>query len=104
MITILNSSILTSYGTYTYRAVTLEEARALVAGGFASAIGHASTASVISVLLGIECQANRITYFQEIGDKALILKLNGRAPEGRILSVREIKEIGYAWGVLERTA
>lgn len=104
MLTILNTSILTDHGSYTYRAATLDEAKAMVADGFQSAIGHQSTADVISTLLGVECPMNRINYTQERGDKALVFKLNGRPEEGKILSVADIERIGYSWGVLERTA
>ena len=95
MLTILNTSILTA---------TLDEAKALVANGFESAIGHQSTADVISTLLGVACPMNRIMYQQGQGDVALVFKLNGRPEEGKILSVEDIEEIGYSWGVLERTA
>ena len=76
----------------------------LVANGFQSAIGHQSTADIISTLLGVECPMNRIMYRQDIGDYALVFKLNGRPEEGKILSVADIEEIGYSWGILARTA
>jgi hypothetical protein len=104
MLTILNTSILTAHGTYSYRPVTLDEAKAMVSEGFESAIGHQSTADVISTLLGVECPMNRVMYQQGPGDKALVFKLNGRPEEGKILSIEDIEGIGYSWGVLERTA
>lgn len=102
MITILNTSILTNYGEYKYSPITLEEARDMVYDGFISAIGHQSTANIISQLLGIDCAVNRIAYAQEPGETALIFKLNSRAPEGKILTISEIEKIGYSWGKLER--
>jgi len=104
MLTILNTSILTAHGNYTYRPATLEEVKDMVSGGFESAIGHQSTADVISTLLGVKCPMNRVMYNQGIGDTALVFKLNGRVEEGKILSVEEIEGIGYSWGVLERIA
>lgn len=102
MTTILNTSIITSHGTYTYKPCSLEQAKELVAGGYQSAIGHESTAAVISTLLGVDVHMNRIQYQQQQGETALVFKLKGRAPEGKILTTEEIEEIGYEWGVLER--
>lgn len=104
MLTILNTSILTSYGTYTYSPLSLAEAQALVTSGFQSAVGHQSTADIISTLLSVPCPVNRIQYQQQPGDLALIFKLNGRPEEGKILSTQEIEAIGYSWGVLQRIA
>ena len=39
---------------------------------------------------------------QDSGNQALIFKLNGRPEEGKILSVEEIKEIGYEFGLLTK--
>jgi hypothetical protein len=103
MITILNTSIITAHGSYDYKSCSLEQAKELIAHGYQSAIGHESTAAVISTLLGVEVGMNRIQYQQQPGDTALIFKLKGRAPEGAILTVEEIDEIGYEWGILTRT-
>lgn len=101
--TILNTSIITAHGSYSYKPCSLEQARKLIACGYQSAIGHDSTASVISTLLGVEVEMNRIQYQQQAGDIALVFKLKGRSPEGKVLTVKEIEEIGYEWGTLERT-
>lgn len=109
-LTLLNTSILTSFGTYTYEPLTLEEARALV-GEFRqegksiqSAIGHQTTAELLSTLLGIAVAVNRTEYQQTVGDAALIFKLKGRPPEGKVLSREELEEMGYEFGLLQRVA
>ena len=103
MITILNTSILTQYGDYSYSPISLVEAKKMVKiSGFQSAIGHESTAKIISTLLEIECPVNRILYSQKVGTSALVFKLNGRPEEGKILTIKEIKKIGYSWGKMER--
>ena len=38
---------------------------------------------------------------QEKGQKALCFKLNGRPQEGKILTLEELKEIGYEFKLLE---
>lgn len=104
-VALLNTSILTTEGEYSLRQVTLEEARKLVRENeLDSAIGHQSTAEIMTTLLGVEVPVNRQMFAQEVGQLALVFKLNGRPPEGTILSIEEIEKIGYKWQVLERRA
>ena len=103
-ITLLNTSILTDYGTYTYEPCTAKDAKAAVlANMFESAIGHASTAEILTVLLGVTVIVRRVEYRQKVGELALVFKLRGRPPEGKILSGEEIEAIGYDFGFLLRT-
>jgi len=90
---------------YEYEAITLDQAKDLVSTkeGFLSAIGHESTASIISTLLGVDCPMNRVMYQQQPGEVAVVFKLDGRPPEGVILSKEEIEKIGFSWGKLTRT-
>lgn len=102
---LLNTSILTTAGAYRLIDITLDDARRIVsdhAGNLDSAIGHQSTAEIMTTLLGTEIQVNRQMFTQEVGQAALVFKLNGRPPEGKILTVEEIEEIGYKFQVLKR--
>jgi Domain of unknown function (DUF1874) len=102
---ILNTSILTNDGNYSMKAITTGEAITLVSGSeIDSAIGHESTAQILSVILGVEIPMNRQMFAQEVGQQALVFKLNGRPPEGKILSLDELKEIGFSFKLLIRTA
>ena len=102
---ILNTSILTAYGSFDYSQVSLEEARQLVDAkgeNIISAIGHQATSEILTELLGTNIPMNRIQFAQEVGQQALIFKLKERVPEGKILSREEIEEIGYEFGLLTR--
>jgi hypothetical protein len=102
-ITLLNTGILTNYGTFEFEQITLRQAIELVKENESqSAIGHTATAEVLSNLLEIEVETNRIEYVQKIGEVALIFKLKARIPEGKILNQSEIEEIGYEFGILRR--
>ena len=105
-IALLNTSILTADGEYTMHTIPVEQARELVQGeaGYISAIGHESTASILSTLLGVDVPVNRILFEQAAGQQAVVFKLNGRPPEGQILTEAEIEEIGYSFKLLTRTA
>lgn len=103
-VTILNTSILTQFGSFNYEQISLEQAKELIADGFDSVVGHESTAIVISTLLGAPVPVNRQAYSQQSGDVALVFKLNGRAPEGTIMTAAQINEMGFVWGKLTRTA
>jgi rRNA maturation protein Rpf1 len=102
-VTLLNTGVLTNFGSYAYSPINLDEAKNLVTkNAFQSAIGHQSTAEVLTELLGVKVVANRLEFFQTVTDVALIFKLRSRPPEGKILSREEIEEIGYDFGILRR--
>jgi hypothetical protein len=109
-LTLLNTSILTSFGTYTYEPLTLEEARELICRfqhpgkTIHSAIGHQSTADLLTALLGYPVAANRSEFKQTTDAAALVFKLKGRPPEGKVLSRDELEKIGYEFGLLRRSA
>lgn len=62
VVILLNTSVLTNEGSYSYESLALEEARHLVAEGFESAIGHEGTAEVLSELLKVSVPVNRVEY------------------------------------------
>lgn len=104
---LLNTSILTTAGSYNLTDITLEQARQIVAdnaGNLDSAIGHQSTADIMTTLLGVDVPVNRQMFTQEVGQQALVFKLNGRPEEGKILTAAEIETIGYKFQLLRRTA
>ena len=101
-VTILNSAILTSTGEFKLSDISLSDAKELIKEGFTSAIGHESTAEIITTLLETEVKMNRIQFAQEVGQVALIFKLLSRHEEGKILNIQEIEKIGYKFQKLER--
>jgi hypothetical protein len=103
LITILTTSVLTSYGSYIYEPLALEEARRLTALGFSSAIGHPETGEVLSGLLQTPVPLNRVDYVQQPREKAIVFKLKSRIPAGVILNRQQLEEIGYEFGLLTRT-
>lgn len=100
---ILNTSILTAPGTYTLEDISLKQARELVrCNEIDSAVGHQSTAEVMTTLLKTEIPVNRQVFQQQPGQDALVFKLNGRPQEGKILTAEEIEEMGYKFQLLKR--
>lgn len=69
-----------------------------------SAIGHQSTADLLSMLLECPVPVNRIEYKQEPHDVALVFKPKQRIGEGKVLTREELEGIGYEFGLLVRTA
>jgi hypothetical protein len=108
-LTLLNTSILTAYGTYVFELLTLEEARALVrefqreGKTIQSAIGHQATAELLSSLLDYTVAVNRMDFKHTVETVALVFKLKGRPPAGKILSGKELEQMGYEFGLLRRT-
>lgn len=102
---VLNTSILTTAGAYELKDITLDEAKKLVSENkIDSAVGHASTAQIMTALLGVEIPVNRQMFVQQPGQDALVFKLNGRPQEGKILTAEEIEQIGYKFQILKRIA
>ena len=64
---------------------------------FISAIGHESTAKIISQKLGIEVKPNRIQIKMKEGDIAIVFQLLQRLAEGKVLSEQELQQIPVAW-------
>jgi len=102
---VLNTSIVTTDGTYSLESITAEEAVTLAADAdLDSAVGHDSTAAILSTILGREVPVCRQLFVQEVGQQALVFKLNGRPEPGRELSRQELEEIGFSFKLLVRTA
>lgn len=105
-IALLNTSIITTAGSYVLTDITLDKASDLIAenaDNLDSAIGHQSTAEIMTTLLRQDIQVNRQMFVQEVGQTALVFKLNGRPEEGKVLTVDEIEKIGYKFQTLIRT-
>jgi hypothetical protein len=107
-LTLLNTSVLTDYGTFVYQRLSLAEARRLVrawqqAGKtIQSAIGHQATADLLATLLDWPVAVHRMEFTQTVDDLALIFKLKQRAPAGKVLDREEIEAIGYEFGLLKK--
>lgn len=100
---LLNSSIITTEGLYELKDINLSEAKDIIENkNLNSAIGHQSTADVMTTLLGVKVEVDRKQVVQQAGQVALVFKLNGRVEEGRILNIEEIEEIGYKFQKLIR--
>lgn len=100
---ILNTSIITTEGIYKLESITLKEAKDLVlVNEIDSAVGHESTAQIITSLLGRYIPMNRQNFQQQAGQSALVFKLDGRPEEGKILTVEEIESIGYKFQLLTK--
>jgi hypothetical protein len=104
-IAILNTSIATTDGQYILKTLPLDEVKEKIQGReILSAVGHASTAQILTELLEVEVPVNRINFAQQIDQTAVVFKLLGRPEEGKILSREEIEQIGYEFKLLEKIA
>jgi len=80
---------------------SIENIKKLLRKGFISAIGHESTAKLLSQLLGVEIPANRIEIKIEYGDKLVVFQLLQRLPEGRVLSEEELRQLQFRFLIVE---
>ena len=99
---VMNSPVLTAYGLFRYEKFDLGQAKQFLALGFTSAVGHASTAAFVSVLLGVEIPLQRVAIEMMPGDQALVLRFLTRLPEGALLTPDEIAALPHEFGLLQR--
>ena len=96
---VMNSAVITNYGTYRYSPLSAREAARLLAGGFMSAVGHPEAARAASEILGIEIPMNRIEVRMEPGERAVVVRLKSRPPAGAEVHAGPEE---YEVGLLER--
>lgn len=102
-VALFNGVVATTNGVYSINDIDLESAkRCIQENGYISAIGHEATADVMSNILGVHVQINRIQFKQQVGQEAIVLKLNVRPEEGKILSKKEMESIGFTLKVMKR--
>lgn len=102
-IALFNGTVATTNGIYSIQNIDIETARKYVEqNSFISAIGHEATAQIMSELLGKEIPMNRIQFHQQVGQIAIVFKLNTRPPEGNILNIDQLNKIGYSLKIMKR--
>lgn len=98
-LTLLNTSILTAFGDYRYEPLSFEGARILVREfdaankSIESAIGHKSTAELLSTLLEFQVHQNRVEFKQTVDDLGLVLKLKQRPPAARFSAEKRLRKL-----------
>ncbi len=103
MVYILNGPILTSFGLYTYKKVSIHKVKKIFQNNtFVSAVGHEATALFLSELLGIEIKYNRLPIKMKVDDIAIVFHLLERLKEGEVLSIKELRDKDYTFGLLKK--
>jgi len=75
------------------RPIDLQRVKSLLKLGFESAVGHQSTAEILSALLGIEVPTNRTAIKLQSGDTLIVFQLGVRLQEGQVLSKEEMLDL-----------
>ncbi len=100
---LLNAPILTAYGVWRFEGpVGVERAGEVLRGGFVSAVGHAGAADFLTRLLGVAVPVNRTSIEMGAGDRAVVLRLKARLPEGAVLTDEQMRDLPFELGLLTR--
>ena len=84
------------------RQTTVEEVKELLrTATWESAVGHESTASLLTKIIGIEVPMRRVAVNVKPGDTVVHFALKTRLPEGRVLSEEELRQIDYYFVISE---
>lgn len=97
---ILNSSVITSEGQFSYQKIDLDTAKVILKKKLPieMAIGYESTATLISELFYIEATKNRTSIMMQTNEAAIVIKTKKRLEENKVLTINELEEIGYELG------
>jgi hypothetical protein len=80
--------------TVKIRKITVEEAKRILQNGFINAVGHDATALVLSRILEMPINVNRISITLQPNDKLIVFQLMiGRLPAASELSEAQLEEI-----------
>jgi len=105
LVVLLNTTVLTDYGTFSHFEISEDEAKLVVQeaieeNNFLSAIGHKSTAELLSEMWEVPIKTNHTPYVQSDKDKAIVFKLKGRPNKGKSLNKEELLKIGYSFSMI----
>jgi len=89
-LSMISPSLLTEGAVIKVSPISLGEVKALLKEGFVSAVGHESTARVLSKLLRTEVPFNRAQISIKEGDVIVSFQFMVRLPEGKILGEDEV--------------
>lgn len=87
---VLNSAVVTDYGSYEYVPLDIPGARQwLVAGPVISQVGYKNTQRWIARRLGLELPIDRGARRMQPGDEALVVRLKYRLDDVRLKTAQE---------------
>ena len=97
-----SAGMLEGSSTVRFEFLDLEAARAwALAAPFVSCFGHSDTAELVSAMLGVKVETNRVSTALRSGDQLMVAQYNGpRLPEGAI-SLPEGAKVRFILAIVE---
>ncbi len=108
---LFNTTIMPNEGVYENVKMPAKQAKQVLASWtdaeleIRSALGHQGSADAFNAFFPpIKAKVNRIPATMEVGDQAMALKVLGRLPEGEVLDLEALNQVGYEFYRITRTA
>lgn len=99
----MNTSIIPSdfEGIVIVYKSSIEEIKEIIKNeNWISAVGHESTAQIMSIKTGLNIKMNRLNINAKFGDKFICFQLKNRGVEGKIYTINEMEHLECIWKIL----
>ena len=108
MLYLFNTTIMPNEGVFINEKIDLGTAKKVCSmfEEHTSALGHQGAVDAFNALGFFDGQVslNRVPATMKRGDVAIALKVIGRLPEGKVLTLQELEEIGYEFFLIRMIA
>lgn len=100
---VFNSTVLTTFGTFTYTELSEEEAKIWIElGDYICALGHQEMVAQFNTMFNQRTKRQRVNALLDIGDEALVFRFKYRIPKHKKSKAQTLYREFIELGLLRR--